>query len=106
MNENYKATGANPDLPGFIEASLENHWGGARGHSVEYTRMSKAQYAQRAHDLVLGYKAADGSIVRYDKTTEDFVKGYNTGIATMFKLKGGEERFKRLMSREGGTQDD
>ncbi|MCL1788348.1 MAG: hypothetical protein FWG38_10225 [Defluviitaleaceae bacterium] len=108
------ATGANPNLPGFTEKALADHWGGKSDHSSEYPNTTKAQYAQRAHDLVrtgtgatvLGYKASDGSIVRYDTTSDDFAKGYESGIATMFKLVGGEPRFNKIMTREGGVQND
>jgi len=111
---NYNATGANLDLPGFTNENLDDHWGGRSDHSNEYPGFTKAQYAQTALDLVrsatnnniLGYKTSNGAIVRYDKATNDFVKGFDTGIATMFKLKGGERRFKSLMRREGGLQDD
>ena len=110
----FSATGANPDLPGFSEKALNNHFGsgGRSDHSKDYKGWTKEQYAERALELVrspvggdiLGYKAADGAIVRYDKAENDFVKGFGTGIATMYKLKGGEQRFSRIMQREGGSQ--
>lgn len=114
--ENPSALGSNPDLPGFSQANLDDHWvGGKSDHSKEYSDFTKEQYAQRAHELVrsatndtvLGYKIANGAVVRFDKNTGDFVKGFtDTGIATMFKLRGGEGRFSRIMSREGGLQYD
>ena len=58
------------------------------------------------NENVLGYKATDGSIVRYDKIANDFVKGFNTGVASMFKPSGGEEYYKRQLIRDGGTQND
>lgn len=49
----------------------------------------------------------NGQICRYDKTTDDFVKGRpNEGIATMFKPKAGEEYFKRRLAKEGGIDYD
>ena len=102
--ENPSAAGANPYMPAFTESNLESHWA---SHKNEYTGMTKEQYAQRAHDLIrsatsesiLGYKSKNGSIVRYDKNTHDFVQGFDTGIATMFKLKGGESRFNKKKQR-------
>jgi hypothetical protein len=112
--EIFSATGANPTIPPFTEKALEDHWNGARNHSADYNGWTKEQYAERALDLVrmptsdniLGYKSANGAIVRYCKITNDFVKGFDTGVATMFKLRGEEKRFNRMMSREGGKQDD
>jgi len=109
--DNVTATGANPNLPGFADANLDSHW---NTHKDEYSGLTKEQYSQRAQDLlqsptgdnVLGYKTLDGAVVRYDRTTRDFVKGYDTGIATMFLLRGGETRFAKIMQREGGFQND
>jgi len=101
---NSSVYGSNPDLPGFTSDNLEEHW---ESHKKEYHGWTKKQYAQRAHDLVrsatneniLGYKAKNGSIARFDKSTGDFVQGFDTGIATMFKLKGGEVRFNKKKQR-------
>jgi len=110
----FSATGANPSLPPFTGSALDNHWGGKNDHSGEYPNFTKEQYAERALNLVrssvskgvLGYKAANGSIVRYDKAANDFVKGHDTGIATMFKPKSGEAYFNRQIKKDGGKQDD
>jgi len=110
------ATGVNPSLPGFSPANLAKHWGSGTSsdHSGQYPEFTKEQYAQRAltlvrsatDDNVLGYKAADGAIIRYDKNANDFVKGFITGIATLYKPNDGENYFNRLMEREGGKQCD
>jgi pyocin large subunit-like protein len=55
---------------------------------------------------VLGYKAANGAIVRYDKNANDFVKSGDKGIRTMFKPKRGEAYFNDKMQEDGGKQDD
>ena len=97
------ATGANPSLPTFTPENLDRHWGGDRDHSSEYPGLTKAQYEERALELlrsatnedVSGYKAADGAVVRYDKANNDFVKGYDTGVATMFKPDDGEAYYQR-----------
>jgi pyocin large subunit-like protein len=102
--ENPCAYGSNPDLPGFTASNLDEHW---INHKNQYPGLTKAEYAQRAHDLVrsatdeniLGYKTSNGSVARYNKTTNDFVQGYKTGIATMFPLKGGEVRFNKKKQR-------
>ena len=106
---NPSAYGSNPDLPGFTFNNLDEHW---RNHKKQYRGLTIEQYAQRAHDLVrsatsdniLGYKAKNGSIARYNKTTHDFVQGFDIGIATMFPLKGGEARFNKKRQRAEGCK--
>jgi hypothetical protein len=110
----YSASGANPSIPDMTPVSLDKHWGGSSDHSYQYPELDKAGYAKRAAELVRspiggdidGYKSRDGAIVRYDKATNDFAKGYDTGVASMYKPNDGAEYFKRAMKREGGTQDD
>ena len=114
--DNPSATGANPDLPGFTEKSLTKHFGSgfSSDHSGQYPLFTKEQYAQRAHKLlktpvsdnILGYKALNGDIVRFDESTNDFVKGGKTGIKTMFKPNEGTKYFERQMLRDGGVTDD
>jgi hypothetical protein len=93
------ATDANYLLPGFTQANLDNHFGSGlpSDHSSQYPDFTKEQYAQRALELVRspvgdgieGYKAThgifSGSIVRYDTSTNDWVRGTPYGITTMFK---------------------
>lgn len=108
------ASGANPSLLPFTSKTLNNHWGGKSDHSDEYPELSKGLYAELAHDLVcaatsetvLGYRAADGSIVRYNKSTNDFVKSGSKGIRTMFKPKRGIAYFNDKMKSDGGVQND
>ena len=113
---NPSATGANPDLPGFTDKNLDKHFesGFDSDHGSQYPNFTKEQYAQMAHDLVraavghniLGYKAANGDIVRFDESTNDFVKGAKNGIRTMFKPDEGTHYFERQLSRDGGTTND
>ena len=104
------ATGSNHFEKGFSKSNLRAHWGGSHGHKDQYPDMTKQEYAERALDLIqkptgdaiLGYKNASGQIVRYDKSTNDFVKGKpDMGIATMFKPKDGEAYFNRWLGKEG-----
>ena len=106
--------GANPELKGFTKKNLAKHWkGGERDHSKEYPGFTKEQYARRALELarspvsdhVLGYKAANGDIVRFDESTNDFVKAAKNGIKTMFKPDKGARYFERQMLKDGGTTD-
>ena len=102
--DNPSAYGSNPYLSGFTSGNLDEHW---ENHKNQYRGLTKEQYAQRAHNLVcsatsdniLGYRAKNGSIARYNKTTHDFVQGFDTGVATMFPLKGGEARFNKKKQR-------
>jgi hypothetical protein len=110
----YSASGANPDIPSFTKKALDRHWGGKRDHSKQYPGLDKDGYAKRALELakmpiggdIDGYKTPDGSIVRYDKVNNDFVKAYPKGISSMYKPDDKEKYFKRAMKREGGTRND
>ncbi len=114
MADSLSATGANPTIPGMTQKALDAHWGGMRDHSDQYPSFTREQYAERARALVRspvgsnidGYKAVNGAIVRYDKVTNDFVKAFNTGVATMYKPEDGEAYFSRRMLKEGGIQTD
>jgi phage-related protein (TIGR01555 family) len=110
------STGANPNLPGFTPKALNAHYGGKSDHSKQYPKLSKAGYAKRAKELVRsetgaktgieGYRASDGAIIRYDTMSNDFVKGYSDGIATMFKPKRGYAYFEEQMKIDEGVTDD
>ena len=59
---------------------------------------------------VLGYKTADGGVVRYRISTNEFVKGYpDGGIATMYKHKGdplkGLKYYQNQEKKEGILDD-
>lgn len=73
---------------------LNNHWQNGRTHKEEYPNFTKEQYEQRALELIekpvgkniLGHIDKDGAIIRYDRKTNDFVKGtIEKGIRTLFK---------------------
>jgi len=114
MSNNLSSTEANPTIPPMTQKNLDDHWGGKSDHSDEYEGWTREQYSERATELarsatdenILGYKATDGSIIRYDKLTNDFVKSGNTGIRTMFKPKRKEVYFKTQFARDGGIEDD
>ena len=112
-SKSVSATGANRFEKGFSSVNLSRHFGGggSSDHSTQYPEFTKEQYAQRALDLIqspadgkriLGYKNAQGQVVRYDKEANDYVAGDpRIGIATMFKPKAGERYFNRLKERDG-----
>ncbi|MBR7025292.1 MAG: hypothetical protein IKI08_04730 [Selenomonadaceae bacterium] len=75
--------------------SLNNHW---RDHGEQYPEFTLLQYEQRALELIespvggniLGHVDKVGVLIRYDKVTNDFVKGRPIkGIFTMFKPDDG-----------------
>lgn len=111
-SNNTSALGINIFVQGFSQKNLDDHWGGSHDHSSEYKGFTKAQYAARALQLIqsaadgkniLGYKLPDGTIVRYDVKTHDFVKGHpNIGISTMFKPKSKARYFHNKKRLEGG----
>ncbi len=106
------ALGENKFKQGFPQKILNEHWGGSHDHSDEYRSFTKEQYAARALELVqsaadgkkiLGYKLNDGSVVRYDVKTNDYVKGHpHYGIYTMFKPKNHAQYFHNKKRDEGG----
>lgn len=109
------ASGENQFNGGFSKANLEKHFGEKGKHTDKYVGWTPEKYNEEALKLVqsstsddiLGYKTKELSVVRYRRSTNDFVKGYpKTGIATMFKPKDGEEYFKRRLRKEEGIQHD
>ena len=101
------ATGANPTIPDMMPTARQRHKKHLR-KGKSYSGMSMTEYVKKASELarspiggdIDGYKATDGAVVRYNKSTNDFVKGYSTGVATMFKPSSGEDYFKRKRSSE------
>ena len=74
---------------------LMNHW---HEHGNKYPNFTVQDYENRAIQLIesavneniLGHTDRTGAIIRYDKTTNDFVKGRPIkGIFTMFKPEEG-----------------
>jgi len=100
-NSEYSATGVNPSIPEMTAATQLRHAKHLQ-KGKSYYGMSMPEYVQKASELVrsavggdiLGFKESDGAIVRYNKATRDFVKGYSTGVATMFKPSSGIEYFE------------
>jgi len=109
------ATGENNFIPPMTKQSLDKHWGSGNksDHSIQYAKLTKEQYADRALELarsktnetILGYIAENGSIVRYDIINNDWVRAYNTGPATLFKPVRGIDYFFENMAEDGGRID-
>lgn len=107
-NSKLSATGANKFKAGFSSKNLNIHWD---KHKSEYPGLTKEQYSKKALNLIqkpvgkntLGYLTKQDRIVRYDKSTGDFVSGHpDIGVATMMNLKanGGIKRFNYLKNRD------
>lgn len=108
-------TGANKfEVKGFKnKQALNNHW---KDHGNQYPGFTKKQYETRAlalvespvSDSVLGHIDGNGIVVRYDKKTNDFVKGRpSRGIYTMFKPDEGLKYYlerKREDIEHGGSK--
>ena len=92
---------------------MKNHW---KDHSLQYLGFTEEQYENRAisliespvDDNILGHIDKSGVIVRYDKNTNDFVKGHPLkGIFTMFKPEAGIEYYfgqKEEDIKNGGSE--
>lgn len=102
----YDPDGANPSIPKSTKHNLNRHF---RRHGGQYPDLTKQQYHQKALELarspvggdIVGYKAKDGAIVRYNTSTNDFVKAYSTGVCTMYKPDDGVEYYERDKERRG-----
>lgn len=88
--------------------ALNNHW---NNHGNQYPGFTKEQYKARAleliespvSDTVLGHIDRNGIVIRYDKETNDFVKGHpSKGIYTMFKPDDGIKYY--LMQKKGDIE--
>lgn len=95
--DNLSATGENPNIPNMTKATQDRH----KKHlnfGKSYPNMTMSEYVQKSGKLarsevggdVLGYKSHDGAIVRYNRTTNDWVKAYPAGVASMYKPTRGE----------------
>lgn len=118
-SKDVSAVGENHFEKGFSARNLDAHWEGSErihSHKGQYPNLSKEEYGQKALDLlqkaadgksILGYKTPSGQVARYDRQSNDFVKGRPTqGIATMFKPTNGEKYFWGRMKKENGTDKD
>lgn len=105
-NDIISSTGVNRfKVRGFAnKQKLNNHWKNGRTHQEEYPGWTMEQYEKRSVELVekpvggniVGHKDKDGQVIRYDKNTNDFVKGHpNKGVRTMFKPVDGEAYYKK-----------
>lgn len=107
------ATGANPSIPDMTVNTQKRHEKHLKP-GKSYAGMTTQNYVKKSSELarapvggeIMGYKGSDGCIVRYDKSTNDWVKAYSTGVSTMFKPKIGERYYTENMIEDGGTQDD
>jgi len=108
------ALGANPDIPDMSLKAQARHLKHLRKDGC-YPGMSLEEYIKRAGELarsavggdIVGYKIAEGdAVVRYNRATNDFAKGFDTGVATMFKPSGGERYYQKQFNEDGGVFDD
>ena len=112
---NISANGENKFLVrGFKNRqTLMNHF---KDHKEHYPHFTLEQYEQRALKLIesavggniLGHIDKSGAVIRYDKSTNDFVKGRPLkGIFTMFKPDEGilyYETRKKEDIENGGSE--
>jgi hypothetical protein len=107
------ATGANPSIPDMTAATQKRHEKHLR-FGKSYPGMSMTDYVQKSGELartpvggdVMGYRGDDGCIVRYNSATNDWVKAYDTGVASMYRPKRGEIYYLERMIDDGGVTDD
>jgi len=98
---------ANPSIPDMTPATQYSHTKHIQ-KNASYAGMSMEQYVEKSGKLarsavggdILGYKADDGAIVRYDRAANDWVRAYSTGVASMYKPKGGKAYYIKTKERD------
>ena len=116
-NDKVSADGANENIPGMTEKAQKNHTHhiGARG---DFPNMTMEEYVTAGRDFarkpvggtIEGYKAMDNGnafIVRFDNATGEWVKAFNSGVASYMKPTLGRRYYEKwLKIDEGVTSDD
>lgn len=91
--DSISATGSNKFNSGFSKWNGTKHY---NEHKHEFGKITEEEYRRRALDLiqskcdndVLGYKRANGQVIRFRKSTGEYVCGHpDQGIATFMKPK-------------------
>ena len=108
-NDGYSATGANPTIPDMTPSAQVRHMKHLQS-GKSYPGMSMKEYVKKSGELarskvegdIDGYKASDGAIVRYNKKTNDWVKAYSLGVASMYKPSRGMDYFNDTKKNDGG----
>jgi len=103
------AFGANPLIPSMSLKAQARHLKHLR-EGASYPNVSMEEYVRMSGELarlavggdILGYKAKDGAIVRYNTATNDWVKAYESGVASMYKPKRGLDYFTDTKNSDGG----
>ena len=104
------AKNANPSIPDMspiAQAKHAKHLQPGKSYPGmpmnEYVRKSSELARQKVGGDIDGYKCSDGAIVRYNKNTHDWVKAYETGVATMFIPRDKTNYYNRQKSIDGGV---
>lgn len=108
-SDELSATGANPSIPEMSLLTQNKHAKHLRP-GKSYPGMPMSEYVKKSGELarsrvggdIDGYKASDGAIIRYNNATNDWVKAYNTGVASMYKPSRGIEYFNDNKKEDGG----
>ena len=111
--KNYSATEANPSIPDMSAETQTRHAKHLRP-GKSYPKMTMEEYVQKSGELarskvggdILGYRASNGSIIRYNKASNDWVRAYDTGVSTMFKPLRGMDYYNDKMQEHGGVSHD
>ena len=105
----YSATGANPSIPDMSPATQARHAKHLQPDK-SYPGMTMEEYVKKSGELarsavggdIEGYMASDGAIVRYNRVTNDWVKAYDTGVASMYKPGRKNTYFNDTKLTDGG----
>lgn len=104
------AAGENPSIPEMTIKAQNRH----KHHitaSGAFPNMSMTDYVKAGAELaqmpvggdIEGYRGQDGCIVRFNNATGEWVKAYNTGVASYMIPKRGRQYYLDWMSLDGGV---
>jgi len=107
------AMGENPMIPEMTKKAQKNHGKHLRP-GKSFSGMTMKDYVQNGRDFarsavgddIVGYRGTDGSIVRFNKATGEWVKAYATGVATYMKPMRGNQYYIDKMKDDGGVTHD
>lgn len=105
--------GANPDIPEMTLKAQKNHMHHV-GQGKDFPNMTMEEYAKVGAEFarkpvggeIEGYKGADGCIVRFNESTGEWVKAYETGVASYMRPKAGRAYYEKWRELDGGFEND
>ena len=107
------ATGANPSIPDMTSVAQKRH----KKHLLpgkSFPGMSINEYVKNGSELarqpvggsIEGYRGEDGCVVRFNNSTGEWVKAYDTGVASYMKPTLGRVYYEKWLKNDKGVTSD